>query len=165
MPVYETYEDFVNGELEAERWKEYRKQARGSMDKEQWSAYLAKLAAGEQPELPAPPLQGIALTHKSSVFYDDWLELYGQQADILVTHEAPSCHPHGFVAIDVLAQSMRVKFAFHGHHHDRLNYAAHEERLGFSPHGVGLRGITDMYGGMIRIGQLDEKRSYRQDRL
>lgn len=149
-PRHPDYDSLINAEMEAERWKEYRRQK----------------AAGQEPgDLPSPPLIGKALTHRSTIFWNEWMELYGREADILVTHEAPSCHPHGFVAIDVLAQSMRVKFAFHGHHHDRLNYSAHEERLGFSAHGVGLRGVTDMYGGMIRAGQLDEKRSYRQDKL
>lgn len=87
------------------------------------------------------------------------MQLYGQQADILVTHEAPSCHSHGFRGIDVLAQSMKVKLTFHGHHHDRRNYAAHEENLGFSGTWcVGLRGVSDMYGGMVLIGNRDEKK-------
>ena len=101
------------------------------------------------------------LKHKSTIFYEDWLTLYGQEADILVTHEAPTCHPHGFHGIDVLAQSMKAKFTFHGHHHDRLNYQDKEEALGFSAHGVGFRGVSDMYGGMISAGSYDEERAYR----
>jgi hypothetical protein len=105
------------------------------------------------------------LKHKSTIFYEDWINLYGgQQADILVTHEAPSCHPHGFKVIDVLAQSMKIKYAFHAHHHDRLNYSAHEKRLGFSAHGVGFCGVSDQYGGMISAGDFDEQRMYRQYR-
>lgn len=97
------------------------------------------------------------LKHRSTIFHDEWLRLLGQQADILVTHEAPSCHPHGFKAIDVLAQSMGVKFTFHGHHHDRINYASQWDRLGFSAYGVGLWGVTDMYGGLIAPGMLDAR--------
>jgi len=148
-PKFETYEAYVKSELDAERWKAYRR--------------LKK--AGEEPSgLPPPALIGKALTHKSTIFYDDWLSLYGQRADILVTHEAPSWHPNGFVALDVLAQSMRVKYSFHGHQHDRLNYSAHDERLGFSAHGVGFCGVTDQCGGMISIGTFDEQRMYRQYR-
>jgi predicted phosphodiesterase len=157
-PRYTDYASLVAGELEAERWKEYRRQGKRSMSAEDWKESQQKLASGWQPELPAPPMAGKALTHLSTIFWSDWMELYGQQADILVTHEAPTCHRYGFAAIDVLAHSMRVKFTFHGHHHDRQNYSAHEERLGFSAHGVGLCGITDMYGGMIRPGKLDERR-------
>jgi len=94
--------------------------------------------------------------HCSSIFYEDWLRLYGQRADILVTHEAPDCHPHGFGAITSLAKSLRVKFAFHGHHHDNLNFRDHDERLGFAAYGVGFMGITDMVGGMVRVGCFDE---------
>ena len=100
-----------------------------------------------------PELEGNALKHKSTIFHEDWLTLYGQEADILVTHEAPSCHHHGFKAIDVLAKGMKAKFTFHGHHHDRLNYEADESWLGFSAHGVGYRGVSDMYGGMVSIGE------------
>lgn len=145
-PKHTDYDSFVKSELDAERWKEYRRLK----------------AAGEKPSgLPSPRLAGKALTHRSSIFWNDWMHLYGQRADILVTHEAPTCHPHGFSAIDVLAQSMRVKYAFHGHHHDRLNYSAHEARLGFSAHGVGFCGVTDMYGGMISAGDFDERRMGR----
>jgi len=146
-PVYANYKELVDAELQAEQWKEYRRLKN----------------AGQQPDgLPSPALIGKALLHRSTIFFDEWMELYGQEADILVTHEAPTCHPHGFAAIDVLAQSMKVKFTFHGHHHDRLNYASHEPRQGFSAHGVGLRGASDMYGGMIRAGDLDERRMGRQ---
>ena len=149
VPNYETYDAFVKSELAAERWKEYRRLK----------------AAGHNPDgLPSPAMLGKALTHKSTIFYSDWLNLYGQRADILVTHEAPSCHPNGFIALDVLAQSMRVKYTFHGHQHDRLNYREHEERLGFSAHGVGFCAVTDQYGGMIRAGDFDEQRMHRQYR-
>jgi Icc-related predicted phosphoesterase len=103
--------------------------------------------------------------HKTSIFYEDWINLYGQQADILVTHEAPSCHPYGFEAIDVLARSMKIKCSFHAHHHDRLNYSAYDEILGFSAHGVGFCGVTDQYGGMVSAGDFDQQRMGRQGRI
>ena len=102
------------------------------------------------------------LKHRSSIFYSDYIKLYGQTSDILVTHEAPSCHPHGFRELDALAQSLHVKFTFHGHHHDSLNYRQHDKRLGFQAFGVGFCGITDMFGGMIVPGSFDEARQYRQ---
>lgn len=159
VPRYPNYESFIDADMEAERWKEYRRQSRGTMSEEEWRQHQQKLATGWKPNLPSPPLVGKALTHRSTIFWNTWMELHGQLADILVSHEAPSCHPHGFAAIDELAQSMKVKFTFHGHHHDRLNYTEHEERLRFSAHGVGLRGVTNMYGEMIRSGQLDDKLS------
>ncbi len=90
--------------------------------------------------------------HKSSIFHDDYLALYGQTADILVCHEAPSCHPNGFQEIDALARSLRAKYVFHGHHHDSLNYRSEFNRQGFAAYGVSLRGITDMFGGRLRVG-------------
>lgn len=105
---------------------------------------------------------GVLRKHLSSIFYDDWLGLYVQQADVLVTHEAPDCHPNGFPVISALGSAMRVKFAFHGHQHDSLNYRSHDERLGFEAHGVGFMGITDVYGGRVRVGEFDQMRAYRE---
>jgi len=103
--------------------------------------------------------------HKTTIFYEDWISLYGQAADILVTHEAPSCHPYGFEAIDALARSMKAKYTFHGHHHDRLNYSAYDSILGFSAHGVGFCGISTMHGGMVSAGDFDLQRMGRQERI
>jgi hypothetical protein len=40
--------------------------------------------------------------HRSSVFFSAVAALEKENADVLVTHEAPSCHPHGFAEIDRL---------------------------------------------------------------
>ncbi len=40
------------------------------------------------------------------------------KADILVTHEAPSCHRYGFAAIDELAKAIGAQQIFHGHQHE-----------------------------------------------
>ncbi|MBC7751143.1 MAG: metallophosphoesterase [Candidatus Saccharibacteria bacterium] len=149
-PVFQNYTDCVNKLMDTDRWQEYRR-----MEK-----------AGNKPDgLPSPRLIGKALTHKSSIFYDDYINLYGQQADILVSHEAPSCHPHGFVGIDALAQSMKVGRTFHGHHHDRLDYSSHNERLGFRANGVGFRGVTDLNGQVIEQGKYDNERMYRNEKV
>jgi predicted phosphodiesterase len=91
--------------------------------------------------------------HASTIFYDDWFNLYGQLADILVTHEAPDCHPHGFKVITGLAQSMRVKAAFHGHHHEHRNYVDRVADLGFQAYSVGFMAIMDECGGQLRAGE------------
>lgn len=160
-PAFMNYNEFVSEGLIAERWKLYRQQAKASMNADDWKQYQKNVAEGWVPNLPMPALEGKALTHKSSIFYENYIELYGQQADILVTHEAPSCHRHGFKVIDSLAQSMKVKHAFHGHHHDCLDYSEHEAKLGFKPHGVGLRGVTNLHGNVIKAGQLDDQRKDR----
>jgi hypothetical protein len=83
------------------------------------------------------------LKHRSSIFLDDYLRLARQQADILVTHEADSSHPHGFEAIDELASAMGVHTTFHAHHQDRLDYSSRWSELGFKAYVVGKRGITN----------------------
>jgi len=105
---------------------------------------------------------GVLRKHCSTIFYEDWLRLYAQAADILVTHEAPDCHPYGFGAITALAQSLKVKFAFHGHQHDSLNFRGHDKRLGLAAYGVGFMGVTDMFGGTVRVGSFDEGRAFRK---
>lgn len=92
------------------------------------------------------------------IFYDDYLNLMLQQADILVMHDAPSCHPYGFEALDELAQAMGVSTVFHGDHHDCLDYSADEEINGFRTYGVGLRGITSLIGKTVLKGELDDVR-------
>ena len=77
--------------------------------------------------------------HSSSNFPEDFHRLLGENADILVTHEAPSCHPYGFDEIDSLARSLGVSHVFHGHHHENIEYAGTQEKLGFQVHGVALR--------------------------
>nr|WP_230411588.1 metallophosphoesterase [Collimonas humicola] len=99
---------------------------------------------------------GLPRKHRSSIFPCDYFRLAGERADILVTHEAPSCHPHGFAQIDELARSLGVRATFHGHHHDRLDYSSQHERLEFDVYGVGFCGITDEDGRVIRVGASDE---------
>jgi predicted MPP superfamily phosphohydrolase len=74
-----------------------------------------------------------------AIYPEDLDSLAKERADILVTHEAPSCHPRGFEVLDGLARSLKVARSFHGHHHDdqTAEYAKHRSRLGFDA--VGLR--------------------------
>lgn len=65
---------------------------------------------------------GLPRKHRSTIFPEDIQSLQGLQADILVSHEAPSAHPHGFQAIDELAKSLGVKTILHGHHHNAFSY-------------------------------------------
>lgn len=109
---------------------------------------------------------GLPLKHRSTIFPAEYSQLASQRADILATHEAPSCHPHGFEAIDELARSLCVHTAFHGHQHDRLDYSNHHERIGFKSFGVGFCGITDQDGNVICAGDFDEQneKQYQQYR-
>jgi len=80
--------------------------------------------------------------HVSSIFANTVQELAQQDADILVSHEAPSCHPNGFAAIDGMARAMGVRLAYHGHHHQQLAYRSHWRTLGFRAYGVGTRNVA-----------------------
>lgn len=108
-----------------------------------------------------PSKRGAVLKHRSSIFPDVVDALAAQQADVLVTHEAPSCHPSGFALLDDLGRALGIKTLFHGHHHDRLDYSHATERLGFRAHGVGLCGITALDGSVIHPGELDAQRMHR----
>lgn len=104
--------------------------------------------------------------HWSSIYPDEVDRLSDLQADVLITHEAPGYHRHGFELIDALAQSMGVEVVVHGHHHDRIDSSARWARQGFKSFGVGLRGITaidiDGNASVIVPGELDAVRSHRQ---
>ena len=61
----------------------------------------------------------------TAIWPEDYDDLAGQQADILVTHEAPSSHPAGSATLDALARAMGARLIVHGHHH--VNYRAMAE--------------------------------------
>jgi len=144
---FDNYDAFVEAKTQALRWQEIRRN---------------KALGNDSSGIENDELVGKRLTHKSTIFYDDWLNLYSQQADILVTHEAPSCHPHGFAGITELARGMQVNRSFHGHHHDRLDYSAHYAKLGFEAHGVGRCGVSDEHGKLVLAGKMDALRAGRK---
>lgn len=76
---------------------------------------------------------GLPLFHRDTIFPEDFDYLAEQRFDILVSHEAPSSHPHGYAAIDALAKTCGASLIVHGHHH--LSYQAD------LPNGVRVRGL------------------------
>jgi predicted phosphodiesterase len=107
--------------------------------------------------------QDLQREHRSTIFPSDVRKLKTLRADVLVTHEAPSAHPHGIAAIDELAQAMGVQVAFHGHHHDRLDYREKWPQLRFKAYGVGFCGITNLDGVVVRPGDFDESKRQRNN--
>ncbi|KAF0225737.1 MAG: hypothetical protein FD176_184 [Rhodospirillaceae bacterium] len=81
-----------------------------------------------------------------SIWPEDYERLAQQQADILVTHEAPSNHPHGFIEIDQLAEAMGAKLIVHGHHHRDYQTALPS---GIRVIGVGLAGVATEDGKIL----------------
>jgi predicted phosphodiesterase len=127
---------------------------------ESYDDWLASLQSGWRKR--ESMYQSQRLKHRSSIFHADYLRLAGQEADILVAHEAGASHPHGFAAIDELAAAMGAHTTFHGHQHDRLDYRADWPSLGFRAFGVGLRGISDRDGQVVLAGELDARRAGRK---
>jgi predicted phosphodiesterase len=77
---------------------------------------------------------GLPLWHRDSIFPEDFARLAQHRFDVLVSHEAPSCHRHGFAAIDRLAEVAAARLIVHGHHHE--SYGA---RLAS---GIDVRGLA-----------------------
>jgi len=90
----------------------------------------------------------------AAIYPDDVERLATLKADILVTHEAPSCHPYGFDSIDGLAWDMNVVRTFHGHHHDDLSdeYSKVREALGFDARAVNYCSIKNGLGEHVFEG-------------
>jgi predicted phosphodiesterase len=61
---------------------------------------------------------GLPLGQRSTIYPEDVDKLANMRADVLVSHEAPSCHRYGFSEIDLVAQMMGAKTIIHGHHHE-----------------------------------------------
>ncbi len=80
------------------------------------AAFLRALAPDE------PWRGGLPLWHRDTIFPEDFERLRTERFDVLVTHEAPSSHPHGFAVIDRLAEISGARLIVHGHHH--RSYAA-----------------------------------------
>lgn len=93
-------------------------------------------------------------SYLGAIYPDDFDQLAGQRADILITHEAPSCHPYGFAKLDELARSLGVVRSFHGHTHDDLTeqYKTQWGALGFEAIGVSYCSIKNGLGDVIAQG-------------
>ena len=98
---------------------------------------------------PTPYLEGKLLTNASSIWPVTYDKLSLESADILVLHEAPSCHPHGFSELDDLANKMGVRAVFHGHHHELMDYSADTERMGFRTFSVPYQGVMTKHGELV----------------
>lgn len=154
-PKFSSYEEYCR-KMEDKRPIRLRKQQAREASLRHWEHL-----PGENAAAMAETRFGKEMRQRSSIFLETCASLWDQQADILVTHEAPSCHPHGHQTISDLARAMGVSKVFHGHHHDALDYSALTENLGFEAFGVGLRGITDENGNVIVPGELDDARRNR----
>ena len=102
-------------------------------------AYLRRLAHQERWR------GGLPLRQRDAIFPEDFRVLAGKRADILVAHEAPSTHRHGFAALDDLARALRVRLVVHGHHHTSLT--------GMTTDGIAVIGLGK--AEVLRLGAGD----------
>lgn len=102
---------------------------------------------------------GIPRKHHVSIFLQDYEALWNQQADILVTHEAPSSHRYGFKKLDDLAQALGVNTIVHGHHHEHYSRTICGGRI--TVHGVGKAGVSDQEGNALLAGKPDKRHRNR----
>lgn len=98
---------------------------------------------------------GLPRRHRSTIFCSICEKLKELQADILITHEAPSMHPKGFEKIDEIAEAIGAKYVFHAHQHQCIDYG--NTKKGFKAKGIGLRGIIDLEGNIIVPAQVDPR--------
>ena len=94
---------------------------------------------------------GLPLHLRDAIWWEDYERLWDQRADVLVCHEAPSCHKYGFEVLDELAQAMGVSLIVHGHHHTDYDSEIAGGRIRVM--GVGLAGVRAFDGTIIRKGQ------------
>lgn len=90
---------------------------------------------------------GLPLKEIGAIWPEDYYALAAQRADVLITHEAPGCHPHGYPELDDLARAMGAQLIVHGHHH--VGYTLPYARGDLTAHGVGKQGISDLEGGVV----------------
>jgi hypothetical protein len=98
---------------------------------------------------------GLPLKRRGAIWREDYDALSEQRADVLITHEAPGCHRYGFDVLSELGGLMGCTHHVHGHVHDQYNTTLDN---GVQVHGIGLRGIGDIQGHVIRKGEPDDAR-------
>ncbi len=71
---------------------------------------------------------------RDAIFPEDMNALRNRRADVLVTHETPSCHRYGFVGIDQAAAHCLARLVVRGHHHESCE--------GVLPSGTPVHGLA-----------------------
>ena len=88
--------------------------------------------------------RGFPLIIKKAIWFDEVEQMKKKiRADILVSHEAPSCHKHGFSVIDELAKAIGAQQIFHGHHHE---YYQDKLSNGINVVGVNIESVCNLQG-------------------
>ncbi|MGZ8153544.1 MAG: metallophosphoesterase family protein [Methylovulum sp.] len=88
---------------------------------------------------------GLSLKYQSAIWHNEFQALKTLKADILVTHEAPGSHRHGFSVIGDLATAMGVKHIFHGHLHENYSRTI---KNNIQVYGVANSAVSDLQGNL-----------------
>jgi len=88
----------------------------------------------------------ISLKYRSAIWHDEFEALKKIKADILVTHEAPGSHRHGFSVIGELAAIMGAKQIFHGHLHENYTRTIKQQ---IKVCGVANRAVANLRGHVL----------------
>jgi predicted phosphodiesterase len=96
---------------------------------------------------------GLPLNQRVSIWWEDVERLSSQRADLLVCHEAPSTHRHGFAVLDELAHAMGARLIVHGHQHIRYDAEL--------PSGVHVVGVGQAGLWRLRVADLGNGRGNR----
>ncbi|WP_018875980.1 MULTISPECIES: metallophosphoesterase [unclassified Thioalkalivibrio] len=101
--------------------------------------YERVLASQKKSGIPQDWRQGMPRHALAAIWPEDIEQLKTLGADLLITHEAPSTHRHGFPVLDEIARTMGATMIVHGHHHER-----YDSRLecGTQVLGVGEAGVV-----------------------
>lgn len=89
---------------------------------------------------------GLPLRLRDAIYPEDVDALASVRADVLVAHEAPSCHHNGFVGVDSAAHACAARLVVHGHHHHAYD--------GVIPSGARVRGLGRAEVFRLRRGDL-----------
>lgn len=88
---------------------------------------------------------GLPLRHRSTIFREDFNGLANFDADILISHEAPSSHRYGYTDLDDLAEVLGAKLIIHGH--------LHQDYRATLPNGIKVIGLGK---AKLLVATLDE---------
>lgn len=111
---------------------------------------LAEDLRRNRPELDPDSLAALAAFFADTAIWPEDVDaLAAQQADVLVTHEAPSSHPEGMAVLDQLARGMGARVIVHGHHHVTSQARADD---GLQALSVGDTWAVTLDGGVVWRG-------------
>lgn len=132
----------LGGHFQGKVW--YPREGKGAPNFTTRGSFLAQLGKGNRWR------GGLPRKRRGAIWYEDVSALAEEQADVLVTHEAPSAHRHGFQLIDALAKALGARLIVHGHLHEHYGVPPREGAPWV--YGVGEAEVVDLNGTRVTAG-------------